>query len=111
MCSLANDKFYLLQDAGMPYPVPYLHVPSLCKLTASSAPTCASTCRAVESDDPSENDALLSAAEQGQSTHGRFQYFNTFVHAALIVYELGLLDLVSVKYVSATAGCRASQQP
>ena len=57
----------------------------------------------MESDDPSENDALLSAAEQGQSTHGRFQYFNTFVHAALIVYELGLLDLVSVKYVSPVA--------
>ena len=75
-------------------------------LTASSASTCASTCRAVESDDPSENDGLLSAAEQGQSTHGRFQYFNTFVHAALIVYELGLLDLVSVKYVSPIAGCR-----
>lgn len=61
------------------------------------------TLRAVESDDPSENDALLSAAEQGQSTHGRFQYFNTFVHAALIVYELGLLDLVSVKYVAMEA--------
>ena len=55
--------------------------------------------RAVESEDASETEALLSAAEQGQAGPGKFFYFSTFVQAALIVHELRLLDLASVRQV------------
>ena len=58
--------------------------------------------RAVESEDASETEALLSAAEQGQAGPGKFFYFTTFVQAALIVHELRLLDLASVRQVSLT---------
>lgn len=64
--------------------------------------------RAVESEDASETEALLSAAEQGQAGPGKFFYFSTFVQAALIVHELRLLDLASVRQVGSTVLiCRA----
>lgn len=68
--------------------------------------------RAVESEDASETEALLSAAEQGQAGPGKFFYFTTFVQAALIVHELRLLDLASVRQVSHTwvLACLISQQ-
>lgn len=56
-------------------------------------------CRAVESEDATETEALLSAAEQGQAGVGKFFYFSTFVQAALIVHELHLLDLASLRQV------------
>ena len=56
--------------------------------------------RAVESEDATETEALLSAAEQGQAGTGKFFYFSTFVQAALIVHELHLLDLASLRQVS-----------
>ena len=57
-------------------------------------------CRAVESEDATETEALLSAAEQGQAGTGKFFYFTTFVQAALIVHELHLLDLASLRQVT-----------
>ena len=57
-------------------------------------------CRAVESEDATETEALLSAAEQGQAGTGKFFYFTTFVQAALIVHELHLLDLASLRQVN-----------
>lgn len=60
---------------------------------------CTAFCRAVESEDASETEALLSAAEQGQAGPGKFFYFSTFVQAALIVHELRLLDIASVRQV------------
>lgn len=57
-------------------------------------------CRAVESEDATETEALLSAAEQGQAGVGKFFYFSTFVQAALIVHELHLLDLTSLRQVA-----------
>ena len=57
------------------------------------------TCRAVESEDATETEALLSAAEQGQAGTGKFFYFSTFVQAALIVHELHLLDVASLRQV------------
>lgn len=62
-------------------------------------PTCIATCRATENEDVSETEALLSAAEQGQAGPGKFFYFSTFVQAALIVHELRLLDIASVRQV------------
>ena len=56
-------------------------------------------CRAVESEDATETEALLSAAEQGQAGTGKFFYFSTFVQAALIVHELHLLDIASLRQV------------
>ncbi len=56
-------------------------------------------CRAVESEDATETEALLSAAEQGQAGTGKFFYFSTFVQAALIVHELHLLDVASLRQV------------
>lgn len=55
--------------------------------------------RAVEKEDATETEALLSAAEQGGPGPGKFFYFSTFVQAALIVHELRLLDLASVRQV------------
>ena len=57
------------------------------------------TLRAVESQDATETEALLSAAEQGQAGTGKFFYFSTFVQAALIVHELHLLDVASLRQV------------
>lgn len=61
--------------------------------------SCVCTCRAVESEDATETEALLSAAEQGQAGTGKFFYFSTFVQAALIVHELHLLDVASLRQV------------
>ena len=55
--------------------------------------------RAVESEDATETEALLSAAEQDQAGTGKFFYFSTFVQAALIVHELHLLDIASLRQV------------
>ena len=54
----------------------------------------------MESEDATETEALLSAAEQGQAGTGKFFYFTTFVQAALIVHELHLLDLASLRQVT-----------
>ena len=54
----------------------------------------------MESEDATETEALLSAAEQGQAGTGKFFYFTTFVQAALIVHELHLLDLASLRQVN-----------
>lgn len=54
----------------------------------------------MESEDATETEALLSAAEQGQAGVGKFFYFSTFVQAALIVHELHLLDLTSLRQVA-----------
>lgn len=61
------------------------------------------TLRAVESEDATETEALLSAAEQGQAGTGKFFYFSTFVQAALIVHELHLLDIASLRQVALEA--------
>ena len=53
----------------------------------------------MESEDATETEALLSAAEQGQAGTGKFFYFSTFVQAALIVHELHLLDIASLRQV------------
>ena len=67
------------------------------KILSYGLPMCAN--RAVESEDATETEALLSAAEQGQAGVGKFFYFSTFVQAALIVHELHLLDLASLRQV------------
>ena len=66
-------------------------------------------CRAVQSEEASDTDALLTAAEQGQVLGTKFHYFNTFVHAALILYDLELLDLISLRGVSLLLQCSVKQ--
>ncbi|KAK9818035.1 hypothetical protein WJX72_006016 [[Myrmecia] bisecta] len=49
-----------------------------------------------------ETSALLSA-EEGNAASNRFFYIRSFVHAALVVHEMGLLDLAGVKQVALEA--------